>query len=74
MAFLVKILSINSFKKRSYWSKNIKNYMPIYDMQYIYFGSGCQKLGSIYQLDGVCAHFVRRVGEYTFCIIYICIG
>ena len=34
----------------------------------------CQQLGDICQLEGVCAPFGHKVGEYTFCNIYICIG
>ena len=34
----------------------------------------CQQLGDICQLEGVCALFGHKVGEYTFCNIYICIG
>ena len=33
----------------------------------------CQQLGDICQLEGVCVHFGRRVGEYAFCNILICI-
>ena len=32
----------------------------------------CQQLGDTYQLDGVCAPFGHKVGEYTFYNIYIC--
>ena len=32
----------------------------------------CQQLGDICQLEGVCAPFGHKVGEYTFCNIYIC--
>ena len=34
----------------------------------------CQQLGDKCQLEGVCAPFGHKVGEYTFCNIYICIG
>ena len=34
----------------------------------------CQQLGDICQLEGVCAPFGHKVGEYTFCNKYICIG
>ena len=34
----------------------------------------CQQLGDICQLEGVSAPFGHKVGEYTFCNEYICIG
>ena len=34
----------------------------------------CQQLGDLCQLEGVCAPFGHKVGEYTFFNIYICIG